>query len=486
MKLIIKLAFLSLFISFIYSRTAQEWKSRTIYQIITDRFAIGDRSRPPCDLSHQPQYCGGNFQGIINNLDYIKELGFNAIWISPIPLNQDNQFHGYAAKDLSRINPNFGGEQGLKDLVDACHLKDIWVMVDVVGNHMGNIDLNFSSNYPFNIAEYYHEYCIITDLDFSSKNMKNIQNCRLAGLADLNTEHPYVQNYLFNWIKNLVQTYNIDGLRIDTVPEVPHAFWKNYTQSAGVFSIGEVFDSSFSYVGGYISSVGSVLNYPYYFTVKDIFVNQKDMNEIRSYYSQWQQQNQDVSILAQFVDNHDNPRFLSTPGRSQDQLKTLLKSYTVLTLCSIGIPIFYYGTEQYYAGGQDPYNREPLWNNLNTNSEMYLYVKTILQAKNSNLNFQNKKNNFGGTDINDFPQTESYVDSDFYAFYRGQLWVGVTNKFNFITRIIINHPFKNGDVICNVFWPNNDCIVIQNNSFVANLNNGEAKIYVIQSQTSSQ
>lgn len=91
-------------------------------------------------MNRQPYYCGGDFKGIENNLDYITNLGFNAIWISPVPDNYPNAFHGYAAKNMTQINSHFGGESGLKSLIDACHKRDIWVMVDVVANHMGNTD----------------------------------------------------------------------------------------------------------------------------------------------------------------------------------------------------------------------------------------------------------------------------------------------------------------------------------------------------------
>ncbi|KAL4446911.1 hypothetical protein ABPG74_014883 [Tetrahymena malaccensis] len=451
------------------AKTAQEWKTRNIYQIITDRFALGDGSKPYCDLNKQPYYCGGNFKGIENNLDYIQGMGFNAIWISPVPDNYPNQFHGYAAKNMTEINSHFGGADGLKSLIDACHKRDIWVMIDVVANHMGNTDQNYSQNVPFNSPDHYHSYCIISDSDFATKNMYNIQHCRLAGLADLNQENSYVSDYLVNWIKDLVQTYNVDGIRIDTVPEVHPDFWKQYTNSAGVFATGEVFDGDFGYVASYIPSVGSVLNYPWYFNMRDIFVNQKDMWGVRTYYQNWAQQNADLSILTPFVDNHDNPRFLSdqvfTNGKDRNTRIQLLKGYTTFTLTSIGIPILYYGTEQYFSGNTDPYDREPIWNNLDTNSEMYKYVQSILHAKTiTNAGLQG--------------QTEAYCDQDLYAFFRGKLFVGVTSKFNQVTRQIVTHPFSNGEVICNIFYPTQDCLTITNNSFNLVLIGGEAKIFV--------
>ena len=119
-------------------------------------------------------------------LDYIANLGFNAIWISPIVDNYDGAYHGYWGRDLYKINPNFGTAQDLKDLISACHSRDIWVMVDVVGNHQGNTDQNYEQNNPFHDPSHYHSYCIINDQDFQQKNMDHIENCRLAGLSDLN------------------------------------------------------------------------------------------------------------------------------------------------------------------------------------------------------------------------------------------------------------------------------------------------------------
>ena len=98
-------------------------------QLLTDRFAKESDDDGSCsDLS---TYCGGTFKGIMQKLDYIQGLGVNAMWISPIPLQTDDGYHGYWQQDITQINPHFGTEQDLKDLVEACHDKDIWVMLDV-------------------------------------------------------------------------------------------------------------------------------------------------------------------------------------------------------------------------------------------------------------------------------------------------------------------------------------------------------------------
>lgn len=122
--------------------TLEEWRSRIIYQLITDRFARTDGSTQPCaDLS---AYCGGSWKGIEDQLDYIKGMGFDAIWISPIPENLNNDYHGYAALNWNNVNPHFGTSADLKSMVDTAHSKGIWIMLDVVANHVAPVDLDFS------------------------------------------------------------------------------------------------------------------------------------------------------------------------------------------------------------------------------------------------------------------------------------------------------------------------------------------------------
>ena len=118
---------------------------------------------------------------MIDNLDYIKGMGFDAIWISPIVDNIDGGYHGYWAANWEKTNSNFGSSDDLKNLVKAAHDKDIWVMVDVVANHVGPVGDDFSRIYPLNKSEHYHSDCDINWNDRSS-----VENCRLAGLPDLN------------------------------------------------------------------------------------------------------------------------------------------------------------------------------------------------------------------------------------------------------------------------------------------------------------
>lgn len=208
---------------------AAAWKQRSVYQVLTDRFARTDGSTSACNsLSN---YCGGTFTGIQNHLDYIKGMGFDAIWISPVVDNLGQGYHGYWARNWNAINSNFGTADQLKSLVAAAHAKGIWIMVDVVANHVAPIGSDFSQITPYNQSSHYHSNCQISDWN----NQSQVENCRLADLPDLDQNNSYVRGELKNWIKKLVTDYGFDGLRIDTIPEVPKDFWSEFGAASGVF-----------------------------------------------------------------------------------------------------------------------------------------------------------------------------------------------------------------------------------------------------------
>jgi alpha-amylase len=251
------------------------WKKRTVYQLLTDRFYRSNGDTSLCDLHN---YCGGDFAGVVKQLQYVKDLGFDAIWISPVVDNSDGGYHGYWARNWQKINDHFGGEQALKDLVSAAHQMGIWVMVDVVGNHVAPVEHDYSQINPFNRAEHYHADCDINDWN----NQWQVENCRLARLPDLDQGNSWVRGQLKDWIKNLVQTYNFDGIRIDTIPEVPKDFWTEFGNSAGVFQMGECFNGNDAYVGPYQNYVTGLFNYPMYYTIRDVWMYGRSMRTIAS------------------------------------------------------------------------------------------------------------------------------------------------------------------------------------------------------------
>ena len=167
-----------LFLSAVVGRNGSEWRSRTIYQILTDRFASDESSRrctePVLTENIIRNYCGGTYQAAIQYLDCISGMGFNAIWISPIPSNVDSQtiygvgWHGYWQNHLLVLNHHFGTEQDLISFIQAAHARDIWIMLDVVANHVGpNLTTDYS---PFTKSGHFHQpLCFIEDYSNQSQ-----------------------------------------------------------------------------------------------------------------------------------------------------------------------------------------------------------------------------------------------------------------------------------------------------------------------------
>ena len=449
-----KLTALLIICILIYTKTKTEWKSKVIYQLLTDRFYRTDGSTAAC--ANLGKYCGGTFAGLKKKLDYIKGMGFDSIWISPIPENQGEDYHGYAFMDLYKINSHFGTETELKEMINYCHNQSIWVMVDVVANHVAYIGEEYTKITPFNLSEHYHSYCEITNW---WSNMYEMIHCRIFGLPDLDQDNPYVRSTLKSWVSHIIRDYSIDGLRIDTIPYVDNTFWKEFATAAGAFQVGEVFTGDTSIVASYQGPIDSVLNYPLYYTLIDVFKSGQSMYNIRSKLAEIGSKFPDKSILGNFLDNHDNPRWLN--GNSNINL---LKNALAFLLFHEGIPIVYYGTEQGFKGGNDPNNREVLWTSMNTNSDLYKFIQTALKYR-KKFSIWNEA------------EAERYVDEPFYSFTRGKVLIMCTNNANATKSYTIGyHPYIEGTVLYNIF-DTNDTVTVKSTGIPVTIS-GKPKIYV--------
>ena len=315
-----------------------------------------------------------------------------------------------------------------------------------VGTDYGRIN-------PFNRAEHYHDWCEINNWG----NQWEVENCRLCGMPDLKQENNWVTEKLLEWIHDLVQKYNLDGIRIDTIMEVPKWFWDKFRQSAGVFQIGEAFNGDPGYVADYQRHLDSVFNYPLYYTIKSSFCG--NFRDLEYYWFNTRKAFPQPEYTATFVENHDNPRWLNECNN-----RAKFTNAVIFSLLWEGIPVFYYAGEQYYAGGADPNNREPLWDNYNTNSELYK-----LLAKTHELR---KK-----VSIWNFAITQRYADENFYAFTRGNVLACFTN-INSLQRTITYHGFNSGDKLCNILY-DGDCVTVTGSGIQINMGD-YPKVYVKQ------
>ncbi|RAH81948.1 alpha-amylase [Aspergillus japonicus CBS 114.51] len=345
-----------------------QWLGRSVYQIVTDRFARTDNSTTAACDAAQGNYCGGSFRGIINRLDYIQELGFDAIWISPAQSQISERtadlsaYHGYWPNDLYSINSHFGTSNDLKALSSALHKRGMYLMLDVVvgdmawaGNHT---TVDYSTFNPFNDRKYFHDYKLLSS---DPHNDTCVLDCwmgdNVVSLPDLRNEDQEVQNMLGTWVKELVSNYSVDGLRIDSVLNIDQDFFSSFNKSAGVFLFGEGATKTAADICPLQSDINGLLNYPLYYILTNAFnTTHGDLSAIFQSIDYTKSLCEDVLAMGTFTSNQDVPRF----GSYTSDI-SLARNILTTSMLADGIPILYYGEEQHLSGAFNPVNREALW-----------------------------------------------------------------------------------------------------------------------------
>ncbi|OJJ51285.1 hypothetical protein ASPZODRAFT_148590 [Penicilliopsis zonata CBS 506.65] len=364
------------------------WKTRSIYQTMTDRFARSDGSTTsPCNTT-AGLYCGGTWRGLINQLDYIQGMGFDAVMISPIienivgEVSYGEAYHGYWPLDLYSLNSHFGTHQDLLDLSSALHNRSMYLMMDTVINNMAYItngsdpatDVNYSVFTPFNSSGYFHPYCEITDYNNYSLAQRCWTGDDIVPLPDLKTEDSTVQSLLESWVEEVMSTYSIDGIRLDAAKHVTPDFLPRFHSATNnTFMTGEVYDSSVDVICNYQNNyLPSVPNYPIYFALLKAFT-QGNTSALTNEITVMKRACNDVTALASFSENHDVTRFASLT----DDL-ALAKNVVTFTLLFDGVPLIYQGQEQHFKGSATPENREALWlSGYNTTAPLYQLIAKL-------------------------------------------------------------------------------------------------------------
>lgn len=405
-----------------------DWRDLVIYQLLTDRFSNGNPANDAVEGGYAPatgdRIHGGDFAGLTARLDYFSNLGVDAVWISPIVLNANAEYHGYAARDFFSLAPHFGTLAELRQFIDAAHARGIRVIIDMVCNHMGTLINSSGSGWPaYKPAGYTLKWAnsgkrfagVFDDLTkfHPYGNIGNYSDPeqilgQLSGLNDLKTEDPAVQAALYQAARFLIDSTDCDGFRVDTVKHVEMAFWRTWCADVRLYAamagkthflmFGEVWDGDDAKVGSYTGTVGggnykfdSMLHYPMYFTANGVFAFEDAPANLSSRYAALT--NYDISTrerLTTFLDNHDNARFLSFGIANQDESR--LRAALAWLLTSRGIPVIYYGTEQNFDGGGDPWCREDMWSgqwnygpslgdNFDESHALFRHVREILETR---------------------------------------------------------------------------------------------------------
>jgi glycosidase len=350
--------------------------SDVIYLIVPDRFSNGDKENDnvqgyleKADRSNPDGRHGGDIKGIMNHLDYIRDLGATAVWFTPLLENNmaKYSYHGYSITDYYKIDPRFGSKEDYVALSNALHEKGLKLIMDMVFNHCGSNHW-WMKDPP--AKDWFNEFPEFTRSSFRSSTVTDPYRSQydsihfLKGwfdntMPDLNQHNPFLARYLIQNSIWWIEFAGLDGIRQDTYPycfkdfmsewdkevlsEYPNfnivgECWSAYPDGIAYWQKNSLNKEHFN------TNLPSVFDFAMYDALKLSF-NEKDTwntGILRLYEILSRDFNYpDPTHIVVFADSHDANRYLAT----QDQDVRKLKMAMAFILTTRGIPLVYYGTE---------------------------------------------------------------------------------------------------------------------------------------------
>lgn len=368
-----------------------KWVKDTIwYQIFPERFANGNKDNdPPGTLpwgSTDPtptSFFGGDFEGIIQKLDYLVDLGINGIYFTPIFKAASN--HKYDTIDYFEIDPQFGDKKTFKKLVEECHKRGIRVMLDAVFNHSGFYFPPFQDVLKNGEQSKYKDWFFIHDFPIKTEPRPNYDTFAFTPfMPKLNTENKEVKEYLLEVGRYWVKEFDIDGWRLDVANEVDHQFWREFRKAIreikeDVYILGEIWHDAMPWLQG--DQFDAVMNYPFthgalqYFAQERIRAKQFSEMIQHMLFSYPDHVNQ---VAFNLLGSHDTPRIQNVAKFHQEKIKLLF----AFQLSFIGTPCIYYGDEIGMTGGNDPGCRKCMeWDPKKQNQNLAHTVKKLIKLR---------------------------------------------------------------------------------------------------------
>ncbi|MBP9706075.1 MAG: hypothetical protein KBD78_00420 [Oligoflexales bacterium] len=359
-----------------------DWNKEIIYFLLVDRFHDGNKENNSAGnpMSHQffdgdlknktalKTYQGGDLQGVLDKLPYLKSLGVTTIWLSPVFENANKDYfgwwpyHGYHPVDLFAVEDHFGDMSLMKKLVSESQKQGLKILLDMTYNQVG-------PEHPFVVEKknwksrafekWFHPHSE-TDGSTSIKNWNDqieLETYELMGLPDFNQDNPNVYTYLLDTSKFWIEQTGADGFRLDAVKHVNKDFWKKINKDIKDFAgkdflmLGEVFSGDAEYLAQY-KNVGfdSMFDIPLYYTLRQVFAQGSNIDVLSTRLLKNLEIYGNSFTPALLIDNHDLQRFAHlTPDRTKERIKLALTFINTMN----GIPVIYYGTEVALAGGPD-------------------------------------------------------------------------------------------------------------------------------------
>lgn len=333
-------------------------RPRSLYFVMVDRFANGDRANDgEVDPNDPAAFHGGDLQGLRARLDWLQDLGVDAVWLSPVfamrtaKYGEHGAFHGYWVERLDRVEPRFGGEPALRALAEDLRARGMKLVLDVVLNHAAP-DGELVRARP----EWFHRQGGIQDWS----DPLQLVTRDVHGLPDLAQERDDVYRYLLDGTLRWVRALGAYGLRLDAVKHMPLDFWARFARDVRAeaprapWLLGELLDGDApllarTWTGG---GFDTLFDFPLAFALADVFCRGAAPERLAAVLAH-DRLYPDPSALVTLLDNHDLPRVASLCGGDGAKVQAALTALFALR----GVPSLTWGTEVGLRGEAEPLNR---------------------------------------------------------------------------------------------------------------------------------
>jgi len=365
-----------------------EWAAnKVVYQIFPSRYAASqpvDKElwyKAPITFTDNLH---GDIRGIIDHLDYIRDLGIDVIYLTPI--FKSDSSHKYDTIDYYQIDPSFGTAEDLRELVQKAHQYGMKVVLDAVFNHTGRDFFAFKDILENKEKSKYLDWYFIDKfpLDTEPGQAPNFK-CfgYYGGMPKLNLKNPEVEKYVTDVACYWIKECDIDGWRMDVGDEISHYFWKHFRRAVKAVKkdaliIGEIWHYAGDFLEG--DEWDTVMNYPFYLNLIDLLADEKIgvSRFIQNFgYMKGRLNKKCYPLMWNLIDSHDTARFLHLCNNKQKQ--HLAAAFQLLMP---GMPMIYYGDELAMPGANDPDCRRGMyWDEEYRDNEMLEWYKRLIQVR---------------------------------------------------------------------------------------------------------
>ncbi|MDR0957865.1 MAG: glycoside hydrolase family 13 protein [Clostridiales bacterium] len=365
-------------------KIADWYRSAVFYEIFPERFKNGAGTKKPyitMKWDEKPSwnsYAGGDLIGITKSMDYIKNLGINAIYLTPVFESPTN--HKYEIIDYYSIDSQLGTNADFRELVEVAHSRGIRVVLDAVFNHCGVDFRLFKDVCEKGTKSDYYDWFIVKGEKPDIKKVNYETFAHSAGMPKLNLSNSDTQEYFLRVSEHWIREYDIDGWRLDVADEVAHDFWRAFRKrvkalKADAVIIGENWHDSYPFLRG--EQFDGIMNYSFTKACMDYFIYDRlDATGLAERLSGLLMRNttQANAMMLNLLDSHDTHRFFTL---AKENAKTV-QAALALTFLFVGAPCVYYGTEVDMIGEHDPDNRRGMdWTKTETRQETTEVIKKL-------------------------------------------------------------------------------------------------------------